>query len=81
MEHEERLDEQEQSLRDDADELERQGNKMDARTDDLQGEVDDAREEFGRQQKAEDVPGAQEEGGHGDGRGLPQDAEEEASEG
>jgi hypothetical protein len=60
VEHVERQEEREQELRDDANQLEQEGDRMEGRSDDLGKKVENVREEFRRRQQSEDVPGAQE---------------------
>jgi hypothetical protein len=76
VEHVERQDDREQAIREELDEREQDGDRMDERTDELQSNVDQAREDFRSKQKAEDVPGAQPPGGGEPGREPPEEADE-----
>jgi TolA-binding protein len=60
VEHVERLDEREKEIRGDTDDLDRQADELEQRGSEVDGEIDEAREEFARRQQSSDVPGAQE---------------------
>jgi chaperonin cofactor prefoldin len=75
VEHVQRQDEREQEIRGDVDQLEERGDELEERAEELDDKIDATREEFQRKQQAEDVPGAQEPGGHGTGSEPPPEAE------
>jgi chromosome segregation ATPase len=59
VEHVERQNKREQEIKGDLDELEQQGDRMDERANELEKEVDDAREDLERKQQSPEAPGLQ----------------------
>lgn len=75
MEHVERQEEREGEIRDSVDELERRGDELEQHGDDVEQQIGSVRQEWESKQRAEDVPGAQEPGAHGQGSGPPAEAD------
>jgi hypothetical protein len=63
VEHVERQEQREREIRDEADGLERAGDEMQQRGEEVDRQIGEVREEWQGKQRSEDVPGAQEPGG------------------
>jgi hypothetical protein len=59
VEHEERFEDDRQSIKGDLDELEQQGDELGERSEELGEKVEEGREDFAAKQESPEVPGAQ----------------------
>lgn len=75
VEHLERQEERENEIKSDVDDLEQGGDELERRGEELDQKIGETRDEFENKQRAEDVPGAQEEGIHAHGSAPPPEAD------